>query len=176
MPESNGRPITLYYVDYYSSERGAAQTITTDKQSVKLTGLQKNTLYSVRCRAQNSMGISAYSSSILVSTLPTAPSQPLPVTDKVGWTLSRQIGFSWTAPADTGGAPLANWTGRVSQGDQEWHSSFAANGTHDFKQLGLEPFRDYYAQVKVSNAEGLESAYSGLTNNTHNHARSIHAA
>ena len=114
--DHGGAPVTAY--DLRHIETGAADksdanwTVREDVWTTgagplhySLTGLTGSTQYDLQVRAVNAAGESEWSASVTETTAPpTAPEAPTGLTARVV-SGEAQVVLSWTAPANTGGAP-----------------------------------------------------------------------
>ena len=132
-PSGNGSaPITAY--DLRHIETGATDKSDanwTVKEDVwvtgsgplqySLTGLTGSTGYDVQVRAVNAAGESEWSDTVTETTAPpTAPEAPTGLTARVVSGEARVV-LSWTAPANTGGAPITGYKIEASDdGNTSW--------------------------------------------------------
>ena len=130
--DNGGGPITAY--DLRHIETGAADksdanwTLKEDVWTTgggtlqySLTGLTGSTEYDVQVRAVNAAGESEWSATVTETTAPpTAPEAPTGLTARVVSGEARVV-LSWTAPANTGGAPITGYKIEASDdGNTSW--------------------------------------------------------
>ena len=130
--DNGGAPITAY--DLRHIETGAADksdanwTVREDVWTTgsgplqsSLTGLTGSTGYDVQVRAVNAAGESGWSSTVTGTTAPpVAPEAPTGLTARVV-SGEAQVVLSWTAPANTGGAPITGYKIEASDdGNTSW--------------------------------------------------------
>jgi subtilisin family serine protease len=100
-----GSAITSYLVQYRAATATTWQsvTVTAPTTSATVTALSRNTTYTYRVTARNSLGSSLASATTSARTLTGIPTAPRNVfVSSVGTTAT----VSWTAPSSTNGAPL----------------------------------------------------------------------
>ena len=130
--DNGGAPVTAY--DLRHIETGAADksdanwTVKEDVWTTgsgplqySLTGLTGSTGYDVQVRAVNAAGESGWSPTVTGTTAPpTAPEAPTGLTARVVSGEARVV-LSWTAPANTGGAPITGYKIEASDdGNTSW--------------------------------------------------------
>ena len=143
--DNGGAPITAY--DLRHIETGAADksdanwTVKEDVWTTgsgplqhSLTGLTGSTGYDVQVRAVNAAGESEWSPTVTETTAPpVAPEAPTGLTARVV-SGEAQVVLSWTAPADTGGAPITGYKIEASDdGNSSWtevHTTIGADAVY----------------------------------------------
>ena len=108
-PISNGgATVDSYLVEYRPSTLSTwrSVTVTSPSTSTTLASLAVNTRYSFRVTAHNSVGNGTASTVSTASTLTGIPSAPQSVSVS---TIGTTATVSWTAPANTNGAPLTGY-------------------------------------------------------------------
>ena len=138
--DNGGAPITAY--DLRHIETGAADKSDTNwtvKEDVwttgsgllqySLTGLAGSTQYDVQVRAVNAAGESEWSATVTETTAPpVAPEAPTGLTARVVSGEAR-VDLSWTAPANTGGAPITGYKIEASDdGSTSWMDVYTTTG------------------------------------------------
>ena len=138
--DDGGAPITAY--DLRHIETGAADKSdanwtlkedvwTTDSGPLQysLTGLNGGTEYDVQVRAVNAAGESEWSVTATGTTAPpVAPEAPTGLTARVVSGEARVV-LSWTAPANTGGAPITGYKIEASDdGSTSWTEVYTTTG------------------------------------------------
>ena len=131
-----------------------------------LTGLTGGTQYDVQVRAVNAAGESEWSPTVTETTAPpTAPEAPTGLTARVVSGEARVV-LSWTAPANTGGAPITGYKIEASDdGNTSWtevHTTTGAGYTDlgddgDGPMFGVEEVRHYRVSAINSVGEGAPS-------------------
>ena len=179
--DNGGGPITAY--DLRHIETGVADksdanwtqvarvwTTGSGPLQYSLTGLTGSTGYDVQVRAVNAAGESEWSPTVTGTTAPpTVPEAPTGLTARVVSGEARVV-LSWTAPANTGGAPITgykieasldgttSWTEvHTTAGDGAVYTDVGDDG--DGPMLGVEEVR--YYRVSAVNSVG-ESAPSNV--------------
>ena len=138
--DGGGAPITAYHLRHI--ETGAADksdanwTVKEDVWTTgsgplqySLTGLNGGTEYDVQVRAVNAAGESEWSATVTGTTAPPAvPEAPTGLTARV--VSGRGAGSSvWTAPANTGGAPITGYKIEASDdGSTSWTEVYTTTG------------------------------------------------
>ena len=196
--DNGGAPITAY--DLRHIETGAADKSDanwTVKEDVwitgsgplqdSLTGLTGGTQYDVQVRAVNAAGESEWSATVTGTTAPpVAPEAPTGLTARVVSGEARVV-LSWTAPANTGGAPITGYKIEASDdGNTSWTevrtTTGAGAGYTDLgddgngPMFGVEEVRHYRvaainsvgpgAPSDVAKAEDLVGRYDADDNGT----------
>ena len=106
---TGGAAITDYVVQYKLSSASTWSTFTdgvSTATTATVTGLTNSSAYSFQIAAVNSAGTGTYSSTATATPHTTAPDAPTAVTATPG---SAQLGLSWSAPANTGGAAISDY-------------------------------------------------------------------
>ena len=126
--DHGGGPITAYDLRHIETGADANWTLVEDvwvtgsgPLQYSLAGLTGSTQYDVQVRAVNAAGESEWSATVTGTTdPPVAPEAPSGLTARVvpG---EAQVVLSWTAPANTGGAPITGYKIEASpDGDSSW--------------------------------------------------------
>ena len=138
--DGGGAPITAYHLRHI--ETGAADksdanwTVKEDVWTTgsgplqySLTGLNGGTEYDVQVRAVNAAGESEWSATVTGTTAPpAAPEAPTGLTARVVSGEARVV-LSWTAPANTGGAPITGYKIEASDdGSTSWTEVYTTTG------------------------------------------------
>ena len=138
--DNGGAPITAYNLRHI--ETGAADksdanwTVKEDVWTTgsgplqySLTGLTGGTQYDVQVRAVNAAGESEWSATVTGTTAPpVAPEAPTGLTARVV-SGEAQVVLSWTAPANTGGAPITGYKIEASDdGNTSWTEVHTTTG------------------------------------------------
>ena len=138
--DNGGAPITAY--DLRHIETGAADksdanwTVKEDVWTTgsgllqySLTGLAGSTQYDVQVRAVNAAGESEWSATVTETTgPPVVPEAPTGLTTAVVSGEARVV-LSWTAPANTGGAPITGYKIEASDdGSTSWMDVYTTTG------------------------------------------------
>ena len=133
-----------------------------------LTGLTGSTQYDVQVRAVNAAGESEWSATVTGTTAPpVAPEAPTRLTARVVSGEARVV-LSWTAPANTGGAPITGYKIEASDdGNTSWtevHTTTGAGAGYtdlgddgDGPMFGVEEVRHYRVSAVNSVGEGAPS-------------------
>ncbi len=177
--DNGGAPITAY--DLRHIETGAADksdanwTVKEDVWTTgsgplqySLTGLTGGTQYDVQVRAVNAAGESEWSATVTGTTAPpVAPEAPTRLTARVV-SGEAQVVLSWTAPTNTGGAPITGYKIEASDdGNTSWtevHTTTGAGAGYtdlgddgDGPMFGVEEVRHYRVSAINSVGEGAPS-------------------
>lgn len=162
-----GQPLSNYTVEWGTdnvnwpnSTNTGSGTAASVGSPFTVTGLSPNTQYYFRVAAVNSVGTSAYSSSIAVTT-DTTPGAPTALTSssKTGSAVS----LYWTAPASDGGEAISNYTVQWGTDNVNWPNSIntgsgtAASVGSPFAITGLTSNTQYYFRVAAINSVGTGS-------------------
>ena len=165
---TNGAAVTDYDVRYRAdgttawTEWNAADTGTTTSATV--TGLTNGTTYHVQARAANSRGDGPWSPS--VSAVPAVQPPGAPTSPNLQKLTEVFVWFSWTAPADNGGAVITDYDVRYSSDSgaswAEWDPMNTSSGT-SMNISRLPGGRSYVMQARAENSAGAGpwSASSG---------------
>ena len=133
-----------------------------------LTGLTGSTQYDVQVRGVNAAGESEWSATVTGTTAPpVAPEAPTGLTARVV-SGEAQVVLSWTAPANTGGAPITGYKIEASDdGNTSWtevHTTTGAGAGYtdlgddgDGAMFGVEEVRHYRVSAVNSVGEGAPS-------------------
>ena len=133
-----------------------------------LTGLTGSTQYDVQVRGVNAAGESEWSATVTGTTAPpVAPEAPTGLTARVV-SGEAQVVLSWTAPANTGGAPITGYKIEASDdGNTSWtevHTTTGAGAGYtdlgddgDGPMFGVEEVRHYRVSAINSVGEGAPS-------------------
>ena len=146
--DDGGSPILEYTA---TASPGGAHCTTSGATSCTVTGLTNGTGYTFTVTARNAVGISAASAPSATVTPATVPQPPTGVTGTRGNTT---VSVSWTAPADTGGSPILEYTATASPGGRYCTTS----GTTSCTVTGLTNGTGYTFTVTARNAVGISAA------------------
>ncbi len=104
-----------------------------------LTGLTGGTQYDVQVGAVNAAGDGPWSATVAAATAPVAPGAPAGLTAAVA-DGKAQVDLSWTAPANTGGAPITGYKIESSNdGSDPWTEVFTtANDSTTYTDDGTD--------------------------------------
>ena len=146
------------YTNQQLNPTGSTNEYTTTGTSVtNSAGISSNRRYRWRVRAENSAGVSSYTSYITRTTLPTTPSG-LTVTPRSGTDGETGFNLSWNAIAGTETSAY-----RV---DREGGGTDTSGGsTTSLTWTGLSPNTTYRFRVRAENVQG-NSAYSSWVSGT----------
>ena len=153
-----GSPITGYGIEWSSNGGGAWTRVTSNtgnaNTALTVTGLTPGTAYIFRVRANNAVGIGAWSANSAAVTPYTVPGAP---TNVVGAAGSSRVSLTWTAPASNGGRAISGygieWS---SNGGGTWTRVTSNTGSADtaFTVTGLTPGTAYIFRVRANNVAG----------------------
>ncbi|MDE0356362.1 MAG: fibronectin type III domain-containing protein [Gammaproteobacteria bacterium] len=160
-PASNGgTPITGYTIRRSGSKDGPWMPIVPNTGSTATTytntGLQPATLYWYQVAAINRVGTGDWSFEFGTTTHPEAPDAPTGLTARpVG---TARIDLSWSAPRDTGGAPILGYRIEASDdGGRNWNiivrRNTSSRGT-TFSDVNLQPATTRHYRVAALNTAG----------------------
>lgn len=159
--DNGGQPVTSYQVQHSVDNGGTwlpATPVSVSGTTARLGGLESGSTYKVQVRAVNAAGAGAWTSSDPVELLTT----PGPPTDlKVSSFDSTTASLAWTAPADTGGAPLTGYTLQYrALSATEWTTVLIADpATTTATVTGLTESATYVFRVRTANSLG-DSAFN----------------
>ena len=134
--DHGGGPITAYDLRHIETGADANWTLVEDVWVTgsgtlqhSLTGLTGSTEYDVQVRAVNAVGESEWSATVTGTTdPPVAPEAPTGLTARVV-SGEAQVNLSWTAPTDTGGAPITGYKIESSpDGNTSWTEVHTTTG------------------------------------------------
>lgn len=156
-PSSNGgSALTTYTVT--SSPGSRTCTSTHPTTSCTVTGLTNGTAYTFTVVARNTAGFTSAASDPSASVTPAAP--PGAPTSVSGTPGNQQVAVSWTAPASTGGVPLASYTVTSSPGGQ---TCAATHPTTTCTVTGLTNGTAYTFTATATNSSGLTGPASSAS-------------
>jgi len=163
-PKDNGQPITDYEIersrdgsadDPFTTRNNLATDPDTGLPTYTDTGLTANTRYSYRVRAENSVGMGAWSRSVSAMTNLTPPNAPS--ISSAAADGPNAIIVTWEAAEPIGDLPITQYQVQwAADPDAETWSGprtlpeFARSWRH----TGLEPSETWYYQVRASNDGG----------------------
>ena len=156
-PSSDGGArITGYSIQSRSPNDGTRITNTgSTATTFTHTGLQPATVYRYQVRAINSVGFGPWSQEASDDTYPDKPSAPFNLTARADGT--SQIDLSWSAPRNTGGAPILGYRIEASDdGGGTWTIIRRNTGTAatTFSDQGLQPATTRRYRVSAINTAG----------------------
>jgi hypothetical protein len=134
--DHGGGPITAYDLRHIETGVAANWALVEDVWVTgsgplqhSLTGLTGSTQYDVQVRAVNAVGESEWSATVTGTTdPPVAPEAPTGLTARVV-SGEAQVNLSWTAPTDTGGAPITGYKIESSpDGNTSWTEVHTTTG------------------------------------------------
>ena len=165
-----GERITGYSIQRSGAEDGPWHIIRPNTGSTATTftdtGLRPAAVYWYQVRAINSVGAGQWSFKVSKETYPEAPGAPVGLTARAVGT--SRIDLSWSAPRNTGGAPILGY--RIEASDDErktWRiirRNTNSKGT-TFSDVNLEPATRRYYRVAAINTAGT-GPYSNFTSAT----------
>ena len=160
---TGGAPITGYSVRARSPNDGTWITIQRNTESTATTfthtGLQPATAYRYQVAAINSEGPGPWSLEASTSTHPDVPAAPFNLTARAVGT--SQIDLSWSAPRNTGGAPILGYRIEASSdGGTTWRIIRRnTNSTSTrYSDQGLQPATTRHYRVAATNTAGTGPA------------------
>jgi len=159
LPSTNGGDdITDYKVEFSSNGGATWLVIAHDASAVRnfnVTGLNRATAYRFRVSAINSVGTSAATSPIAVTTLAALPASVSALTSSA--LSANAVTLRWTAPANNGGAALSDYVVETSRdGGNTWLPvAHSASTSTSITVNGLAPGTQYLLQVRAKNAAGM---------------------
>ncbi|MBW3665324.1 MAG: cell wall-binding repeat-containing protein [Actinobacteria bacterium] len=148
--DTGGAPITSYTVA--ASPGGATATVDGATTEAVITGLTNGTAYTFTVVASNSQGDSAPSPPSTAVTPLGVPDPPTDVTAEAG---DEQATVSWSAPADTGGAPILTYRVTASPGGK---TRIVSGATTSTLLTGLANGTAYTFTVVATNSVGDSAA------------------
>ncbi len=158
LPSTNGGDaITDYKVEFSSNGGTSWSEIAHDASAVRnfaVTGLSSATAYQFRVSTINSLGTSAPSTPVSVTTPNGAPSSISAL--RTGSLTANSATLRWNAPANNGGVALTDYVVRISRdGGITWRViAHRASTTNAFSVIGMAPGTDYLIQVSAKNSLG----------------------
>jgi fibronectin type 3 domain-containing protein len=145
-PASNGgSPIT----GYTATATPGGATCTTSALGCTIAGLANGTTYTFTVKATNAIGTGAASNSLSATPM-TVPSAPTLSSAVPG----NSVTLSWTAPANTGGAPITGY--RIYRGTTSGFTSFltSVGNVTGYTDATTTPGTTYYFAVTALTAAG----------------------
>lgn len=160
-PSNNGGSlITGYEVQYKAASAGDGswETIQRSEANANITGLVNGTAYVFRVAAKNSVGAGGFTESITI-TPARAPDAP---TEVAGIGGDAQVELSWTAPENTGGSSITEYSILYSSdGGENWSPAVLTGSTlASYTVTGLTIGTEYIFRVAARNSAGT-GIYSG---------------
>jgi len=154
--ETGGSDITQYTA---TATPDGAFCISTSALTCDITGLTNGTEYTFRAKATNANGAGSNSSA---SGGVTPVSTPGTATALSGTADAASVVLSWTAPTDTGGSAITDYTVEYSSDSGTTWSTFAdgTSTTASARVTGLTNGTAYVFRVTTVNAQGSGSATS----------------
>ena len=166
-PSANGSTISSYSLQWKSGSESFSTTRQADVAgtSRNITGLTDGTTYSVRVRANSSLGASDWSSVKMGQPGTAAAAKPDAPTALAITGLNRQITVGWTEPTDNG-ATVSSYTVQWKSGTESFASTRQATATGTSHTItGLANGTSYTVQVRATNSVG-DSAWSTTASGT----------
>ncbi|MDE2804222.1 MAG: fibronectin type III domain-containing protein [Gemmatimonadota bacterium] len=154
-----GAPVTSYSVQRRGPNDGTWFIVRPNTGSTETTftdtGLRPATAYRYQVRAINSAGAGAWSGEAATTTHPDVPSAPFNLTARAVGT--SRIDLSWSAPRNTGGAPVLGYQVEASSdGGATWNRirrNTNSRGT-TFSDVNLQPATTRHYRVAALNTAG----------------------
>ena len=157
VPSSNGGLTIIGYNIYVSSNGGSSFSLVTSVSASTLsyndTGLTNGQIYYFKVTANNSAGLSQYSTEI--STTPyTIPSAPLSLQAQAGDTF---VELSWLLPNSNGGSTITSYNIYISTvgGSSFSLVTSVSASTLSYNDTGLINGQIYYFKVTANNTAGM---------------------
>ena len=158
-----GTPITGYTIRTRGPNDGIWITIQRNTGSTATTfmhtGLQPATAYRYQVAAINRVGAGQWSFETRTGTHPDVPSAPFSLTARAVGT--SRIDLSWSAPRNTGGAPILGYRVEASSNEgRTWHiiRRNTNSPSPTFSHLNLEPATTRHYRVSAINTAGTGPA------------------
>ena len=156
-PNSNGREITSYQVQWKSGAQAYSSTarqLSTASTSATITGLTNSTEYTVRARALNVAGPGAWSTEATATPAPAA-TRPAKVPSLTVTPGAQQLVVAITAP-DTGGSAITNYRVQWKSGAESYGAARQtdAGTTTNVTIAGLTNGTAYDVRARASNSVG----------------------
>ena len=163
-PSSNGGAAITDYVVEINGGGFSWSPISHDitgNTSITVTGLNPGIKYSVRVKGVNRVGMSKSSTTLYVTTLPTAPGTVSGLTVKSVTATSAAI--TWTAP-NTGGAKISDYLAEYSTDNgQTWKTVVkSASSSTSLTLKGLKAKTSYLFRVTAKNSVGFSAVSQSL--------------
>jgi hypothetical protein len=159
----NGSQISDYIVEY-STNNGSTFTAFNDgvstSTSATITGVSASSNYVVRVKARNLAGDSAYSSSVTVTSQPTALI--------ASGTSSTALSLSWTAPANVYNSSILDYIVEYSSNNGVSYTVFndGVSSSLSANITGLSSGTTYLVRVKAKNALGVSEYSTAVSTST----------
>ena len=161
----NGSPITGYRIRARVATQASWTTISNNTGSTATTfqhtNLQPVTVYRYQVAAINAVGAGPWSLEAGTSTRAGVPAAPIGLNARVRGT--SQIDLSWTAPRNTGGAPILGYRIVVSRdGGTSWRILEGNTGSTrtSFSHRDLQPGTTRHYRVSAINTAGIGAVSS----------------
>jgi len=170
-PSTLGSPELLTYVVQYSTDGTSwvdANFGTATRTSLGLTGLKADTNYWFRVRGENGATIGqdttymnlAWATASGKTALAEAPNVPTAL--KTSAVSGSGFSLSWTAPVDTGGSAITNYSVELSRDGVTWLSAKTVDSAAtQFVVSGLLPGTSYQVRVAAVTAFGKSTYLTG---------------
>ncbi|MEU8819648.1 fibronectin type III domain-containing protein [Actinoplanes sp. NPDC048796] len=155
---NGGSPVTSYTVQAYAAGQAVAGrtcTVNSPALTCTVTGLTNGTAYTLRVTATTSAGPGAESADSAPVT-PVGPSgAPTTVLVTAG---NGQVAVSWTAPGNTGGAPITSYTAQAYQAGLPAAGRTCTTATLSCLVTGLTNGTAYTLRVTATTSAGPGAA------------------
>lgn len=168
-PTDNGGASVIDYTMQVLANDGVTlveQWVSGNSTQTSPSTLSPNTPYKVRYRARNSVGSSAWTSLVTMTTTtrpPAAPTSPAILN-----LAPTSMDVDWVAPTDIGGAAITGY--KVQRATNSTFTQdmveFTTGTTSLFNATGLEPSKTYYWRIAATNSAGTgawSTTVSGTT-------------
>lgn len=162
--DNGGSAVTDYVIEMKESSSSTWTTVTDGVRtlpSASITGLVNSTPYDFRVSAVNEVGAGAATSSVSATPLAT-PDAPTGLTPTFG---NAQVGLTWTAPTNNGGAPITDYVIQYRPTSTlSWTTVNDGTGTGtSLTVTGLTNGTLYYFKVAAVNSAGTGAFASAVT-------------
>ena len=154
---TGGAPVSNYEFSINDGATWMPRNPASAMSPVVITGLANGTTYQVKLRAVNAAGAGAPSAAVGVTprTIPGAP------TALVATAGNGQASVAFTAPANTGGAPITNYEFSTNNGSS-WTPRNPASVTSPVVITGLANGTTYQVKLRAVNAAGAGAASTAV--------------
>lgn len=150
---TGGSAITSYRVSYVTPGHALSSALIDGSiTSFTIQNLNPGAMYNVTVAAQNSVGYSAESTPVVVSTLPIVPSPPETLT--VSSITASTLDLTWNPPSHTGGAAVTNYRISYAALNGAQLTTVVSHQVTGTSLSNLQPGTQYTITVVAKNAAG----------------------
>lgn len=157
---TGGSAIINYRISYVTQGNAVSPALSGNGSMTSYTieGLNPGAMYNITVAAQNSVGFSAESTAVVVSTFPIVPSSP--ETLNIIRITSSTVDLTWSPPSYTGGATVTNYRISYSAPNGAQLTAVVSHQVIGATLSNLQPGTQYTITVAAKNAAGWSNESS----------------